>query len=165
LESVVPLIQKLREHCRISNFFLIVIFNHRSWINQIKNTLPFNLFCKKVKINSLKESCTYKTFNNRTSCKITIINSLLEKESTINLLISNLIWAKYLKSLKVINPQVYKDKIKLKSFKKNSILLMNPLKMLLQFNQKLINNLKKSPNFSLNILKLPQLLEWKKLEK
>ena len=118
-----------KECSKISNFFSNLNSNLKLKYFPIDNTLQSSLYSKKVKIILLNEFFIFKIFNSRTLSKIITINSLLEKESTINSVISNLTWAKYLKSQKAINPQVYKDKIKLKFLKNSFILTMNQLKM------------------------------------
>ena len=151
-----------KECSKISSFFSNRNFNQKLRSFPIDNTLQSSLSSKKVKIILLNEFYTSKIFNSLILLKITTINSRLEKESTINWVISNLTWAKYLKYQKAINPPVYKDKIKLKFLKNNSILTMNQSKMLLQPTQNLINNHIKHQNFSQNIWKHRLQLEWKK---
>lgn len=113
---------------KISNFFSNLNSNRKLKYFQDASMFQSSLYSKKVKIILLNESSTFKIFNSLALSKIITINSLLEKELTINWLISNLIWAKYLKFQKAINPQVYKDKIKLKFLKNSFILTMNQSK-------------------------------------
>ena len=120
--------QNFKECSKISSFFSNLNSNRKLKYFQDASMFQSSLYSKKVKIILPNEFSTFKIFNSLTLSKIITINSLLEKELTINWLISNLIWAKYLKSQKVINPQVYKDKIKLKFLKNSFILTMNQSK-------------------------------------
>ena len=113
---------------KISNFFSNLNSNQKLKYFPDDSMFQSSLYSKKVKIILLNEFSTFKIFNSLTFSKIITINSLLEKELTINWLISNLIWAKYLKFQKAINPQVYKDKIKFKFLKNSFILTMNQSK-------------------------------------